>query len=182
MSDSSSSPVTTSMRKLVDARTRSRSGRLRKPSVDRPSSSSGAAEVKPPNDKRDRGSRNGLPGGEGAADSLLELGRTDARDALFGHEVANGRLASSSGAKGAPSIERRAAGTRRRAPGRREMREGERHGSATSPNHGGSGRELADLPLEVGERQRHARGIAPDDPTGCVLAEGPAASRATRVP
>jgi hypothetical protein len=38
-----------SMRKLVDASTRSRSGSSRKPSVDRPSSSPGSAEVIPPN-------------------------------------------------------------------------------------------------------------------------------------
>ena len=49
MSDSSSSPVVLSIRKLVDASTRSKSGRLRNPSVDRPSSCPGSAAVKPPN-------------------------------------------------------------------------------------------------------------------------------------
>ena len=48
MSDSTSSPVTTSTRKLVDASTRSSAGSLRNPSVDSPSSSPGSAAVTPP--------------------------------------------------------------------------------------------------------------------------------------
>ena len=47
MSDSTSAPVDESIRKLVEARTRSRSGRLRKPRTEEPSSLPGFAEVTP---------------------------------------------------------------------------------------------------------------------------------------
>src|SRR5262245_32277 len=48
MSDSTSAPVARSTMKLVDARTRSSSGWLSKPSVEDPSSSPGRATVRPP--------------------------------------------------------------------------------------------------------------------------------------
>ena len=92
MSDSMSAPVDESTRKLVEASTRSRSGRLRNPSIDDPSSLPGLRRRDARELIGDRRGRHRLPRGERAADGGLEIGGGHAGDAAVGDEVADRRL------------------------------------------------------------------------------------------
>ena len=171
MSDSISAPVDESTRKLVDASTRSRSGRLRNPSTDDPSSLPGLRGGHARELIGDRRRRHRLPRRERAAHGVLEIGGGDAGDAAVGDEVADRRLRPFQRSPAVRRSARRTSDTR--APARRGRTSATTATAiAMRPPHFAASRQRAD----ASARSRRARS-ARRDGSPRTSADGPGRRR-----